>query len=154
MVKREKGQSLVEFAFTLPFLVMFLMCILYVGMLITDYMSVTSMAREVARSAAVVDLKGKKTYEELGKAYGEVGANYSKFYESKSSLLMYRLEDIAIDQESVDPHKKGNDAVRASVTVKIKDERDTNFFIFKSLRLVFPEELKSSTVMRREDELS
>jgi Flp pilus assembly protein TadG len=52
-LRREGGQSVVEFAFVLPFLVVLLLAIWQVGVAFYNYLAITDAARVGARYAAV-----------------------------------------------------------------------------------------------------
>lgn len=53
LLKREEGQSIVEFALVLPILLMLFMGIIEFGRIINCYMVINNLAREGARFAAV-----------------------------------------------------------------------------------------------------
>jgi Flp pilus assembly protein TadG len=52
-LKRQDGQSIVEFAFMMPFLVLLLVAIWQFGLAFRNYLSITDAARVGARKAAV-----------------------------------------------------------------------------------------------------
>jgi Flp pilus assembly protein TadG len=52
-LRREDGQSIVEFAFVMPFLVFLILAICQFGLAFHDYISITDAARVGARAAAV-----------------------------------------------------------------------------------------------------
>lgn len=52
-MERQKGQSMVEFAFILPLFVFIFLAIMYMGMLFADYLSFNDIARSAARYAAI-----------------------------------------------------------------------------------------------------
>jgi len=67
MMKKNKGQSLVEFALVLPLFLFLVFAIIYAGMLFHDYTTLTGIARSAAREAAIVtetDYTGIKTFYE------------------------------------------------------------------------------------------
>ncbi len=53
-MKKNKGQSLVEFTLVLPFFLFLVFAIIYCGMLFHDYSTLSSIARSAAREAAIV----------------------------------------------------------------------------------------------------
>ena len=53
-MKKDKGQSLVEFTLVLPFFLFLVFAIIYCGMLFHDYSSLSSIARSAAREAAIM----------------------------------------------------------------------------------------------------
>ena len=52
-MERQKGQSMVEFAFILPLFVFIFLAIMYMGMLFADYLSFNDIARSAARYTAI-----------------------------------------------------------------------------------------------------
>lgn len=54
-MRKQKGQSLVEFALVIPFFLLLIFGLIYSGMLFHDYTSISNMARSAAREAAVTD---------------------------------------------------------------------------------------------------
>lgn len=54
MRKFQKGQAIVEFALVLPFLILFIIGLMYFGLMFSNYVSMNNIAREVARSAAML----------------------------------------------------------------------------------------------------
>lgn len=52
-MKRQKGQSLVEFALVFPFFLLFILGLIYSGMLFYDYSTLSVIARSVARERAI-----------------------------------------------------------------------------------------------------
>jgi Flp pilus assembly protein TadG len=61
-IKRQKGQSIVEFALVLPFLLAFILSIVYFGFVFSDYLALNSLARTIARDAALADGNGGANY--------------------------------------------------------------------------------------------
>ena len=51
---KQKGQGLVEFALTFPIYIFLLFALIYSGILFYDYATLTNIARESAREAAIV----------------------------------------------------------------------------------------------------
>ena len=79
---RQKGQSIVEFAIVLPFLLLIVLGIMYSGFLYSDYEAINDLARMAARDASLMTAEAyKKTtdsgaaakFSELEAKYGEVG---------------------------------------------------------------------------------
>lgn len=52
-MKKQKGQSLVEFALVFPFFLLLIFAIIYCGMLFYDYSTLSSIARSAARERAI-----------------------------------------------------------------------------------------------------
>ncbi|SDO78537.1 TadE/TadG family type IV pilus assembly protein [Selenomonas ruminantium] len=68
----QKGQAIVEFALLLPLFLILLFGILYTGMIMADYLTLSSMARSSAREAAVISTEKYKQSK-----YSTVISNYS-----------------------------------------------------------------------------
>ena len=60
MQNLQRGQSMVEFAITLPLFFLMFFFIFYAGMIMADYLSLSSLARSSAREASIV--KEEKQY--------------------------------------------------------------------------------------------
>ena len=54
-MKKQKGQSLVEFALVLPLFLILIFGLIYSGMLFHDYTSLSNTARSAAREAAITE---------------------------------------------------------------------------------------------------
>ncbi len=85
MRRFQKGQSLVEFAFILPFLVLFMIGLMYFGLMFSNYVAMNDIAREAARSAAMLDDTTYKDsrFDTIRQAYTDKFKNDT----SKSSTL-------------------------------------------------------------------
>lgn len=72
---RQKGQSIVEFAVVLPFLLLIVLGIMYSGFIYSDYEAINDLARMAARDASVMTAEAyKKTgFDDLEAKYEEVG---------------------------------------------------------------------------------
>ena len=64
--RRQRGQSMVEFAIVIPFFLVFIMGIAYFGAAISDYIALNNMARSCAREASI---GGPSTYRQLETKY-------------------------------------------------------------------------------------
>lgn len=53
MERNQKGQETVSFAFVLPFFILLIMGVIYVGFLFADYLSLSNLARSSAREASI-----------------------------------------------------------------------------------------------------
>ena len=78
-MKSEKGQDIVEFALLLPFFLLIICGIIYVGFFFSDYMTLSSIARTAARETAVMEDKaeelannGKTKYEKVEDKYDDL----------------------------------------------------------------------------------
>ena len=61
-MRKQKGQAVVEFALVLPLFFMFFWGIVYTGLLYSDYLTLSNLARESARAASI---QGAEHYEEI-----------------------------------------------------------------------------------------
>ena len=53
MKRKQNGQAAIELALVLPFFILFFMAIAYLGMTFADYLTLSNIARDSARYAAV-----------------------------------------------------------------------------------------------------
>lgn len=67
----QKGQSVVEFALVLPLFLLLVMGIFYIGMVMADYLTLSSIARSSAREAAIIssDSDYKNNYKKIRDKY-------------------------------------------------------------------------------------
>lgn len=64
--RRQRGQSMIEFAIVVPFFLIFIMGIAYFGAAISDYIALNNIARSCAREASI---GGPSTYRQLETKY-------------------------------------------------------------------------------------
>lgn len=57
-MKKQKGQTLVEFTLVLPFFLLLIFGLIYSGMLFYDYSTLSNMARSAARERAITPATG------------------------------------------------------------------------------------------------
>ncbi len=70
----QKGQSVIEFALVLPLFLLLVMGISYIGMVMADYLTLSSIARSSAREAAIIVDQDK-----VDKNYPNVKKNYEDY---------------------------------------------------------------------------
>lgn len=113
-MKKNKGQSLVEFALVIPFFLFLVFAIIYAGMLFHDYSTLTGIARSAAREAAIVE-----------------GTNYSgiqTFYEQQSRNTLTTLYTLQSSSPiSIANETQGDGTV--GVRVRIKMVRTINSYV-------------------------
>lgn len=68
-MKRQKGQSLVEFALVTPFFLLLVFALIYSGMLFHDYNTLSNIARSAAREAAILESTSQTDYNEIAGHY-------------------------------------------------------------------------------------
>ena len=80
-MKRQRGQTLVEFALMAPMMFLLIFGMIYGGVMFVDYMNLNNDARALARRIAVADVS---TRDALLKEYPEVdGKSIKRFYDIK-----------------------------------------------------------------------
>lgn len=153
-MRRGKGQATVEFALALPFLVFFLMVFIYLGLFLMDYMNMTTMAREAARAASLVEIQNPSAYENDSKrrkaiqaAYKKIGENYVEIYKQNAPLVFYRVKAIDFQLKTV---VKPSDGVEAKMELQPKKDQDLQF-VLDIVKAVLPKQVERTAVMRRED---
>lgn len=67
----QRGQAIVEFAIVLPLFVLLVFAIFFIGMMMVDYLTLSSLARSSARDAAVIKVEDYKKYK-----YQEIRSKY------------------------------------------------------------------------------
>lgn len=130
-MKRQNGQSIVEFAIVLPFFLLLLFGIFYSGMLFHDYSSLSNIARSAAREAAITS----------GINYNDIKTHYQN-QELLTSL--YRKEPIEI--------KKGeNDTNENEVYVKITMRLNVHFPL---IAMMLPESFDVVYFMKKDQSIT
>lgn len=100
-MKKQKGQAVLEFALVLPFFLMLCFGILFAGLLFSDYLTLSNLARESARAASI---QGNDHYQ----AIKDAGAS------QKLLTRLYSLNNIIIE-----------DGNNSSVTVTLEVSRNS-----------------------------
>ena len=114
--RRQRGQSMVEFAIVIPFFLVFIMGIAYFGAAISDYIALNNMARSCAREASI---GGPSTYRQLETKYSAQDLT-AGLYEWGPNVPR-ELADINV--EKVLPKATGD---HGNVVVKIYSKIDPN----------------------------
>lgn len=104
----QKGQSTVEFAFVVPFLVFLFLALVYGGMLFMDYIQYNNAARAIARDVAFSQNENTEALKE-------------KYFNPLTSLYQPVLEPPAIDEDT------------KQVTVTISLTRTVNLGFFDEI---------------------
>lgn len=100
-MRKEKGQAVVEFALVLPFFLMLCFGIIFAGLLFSDYLTLSNLARESARAASI---EGNDHYDAI-----EQAATNQRFL-----TRLYSLNDMTIE-----------DGNNSSVTVTLDVRRNS-----------------------------
>ena len=66
VMKKQKGQTLVEFTLILPFFLLLIFGLIYSGMLFYDYSTLSNMARSAARERAITPTTGEGAVDNPG----------------------------------------------------------------------------------------
>lgn len=98
---RQKGQSIVEFAIVLPFLLLIVLGIMYSGFIYSDYEAINDLARMAARDASVMTAETYQKTSDSGTAVGfdELEAKYEAVGLPNN---LYVLRNVEIDYNSTD----------------------------------------------------
>ena len=115
--RRQRGQSMVEFAIVIPFFLVFIMGIAYFGAAISDYIALNNMARSCAREASI---QGPSHYDELEDKYLKQDLT-AGLYEWGPQARSRELADINV--EKVLPKATGD---HGNVVVTLKSKIDPN----------------------------
>lgn len=113
----QKGQLLVEFAIILPLFLLFIFAIIYFSMIFLDYMTLSTVARNSAREAAVVTSE-----TESANGYPTIRERYKN---QKLPVDIYDWDPTSSDfvieyMPSQNTNEHGN--VKATVKAKLNDD--------------------------------
>ena len=113
-MKKQKGQSLVEFALVIPFFLFLVFAIIYCGMLFHDYSALSSIARSAAREAAIM------TEVPTNGHYDTVETFY--FNQTQDTLTtLYKTQSVDVEHKDKDGE--------AFVIVRIKMARTIQSYV-------------------------
>ncbi len=116
---KEKGQAIVEFAIILPFLIMFVLGIMYGGFLYSDYEALNDLARTIARDASMAT--STSYYDTIRTKYIELA--------SSSSLLpnnLYVWDPSKQEQLKIEYYNTTEDGTSAVQIVKVTLSAELN----------------------------
>lgn len=116
-MKFQKGQSIVEFTLLLPLFLLFIFAIIYFSMIFLDYMTLSTVARNSAREAAVVTSE-----TESANGYPTIREHYKN---QKLPVDIYDWDPTSSDfvieyVPSQNTNEHGN--VRVTVKAKLNDD--------------------------------
>lgn len=132
-MKQDKGQSLVEFAFAFPFVIMLIFGIMYCGMMFYDYASLSSIARSSTREAAI------SQQSHPGERYTELEERYK---EEQKYLLTGLYETDGADYFKIKEDQHGY--ITTTISMKLPDQ--TSYV----MRMVLPDRYSIRYHMRKE----
>lgn len=133
MMKRDRGQGLVEFAFVFPFVIILLFGIIYAGIMFYDYASLSSIARSSTREAAI------EQQSRPGKRYTELEERYK---EEQKYLLTGLYETDGADYFKIEEDQHGY----ITTTISMKLPNQTSYV----MRMVLPNRYVVRYYMRKE----
>ena len=131
-MRRQRGQSAVEFALMAPIVFLMIFAAIYGGAMFMDYLNLSNEARTVARSIAVASDKEEaiKPYQETtttddkGKEITTGGKTFERFYEIKmtAAFIKYVDEDGVENEEEKDTSDDADDVLVKVVFVRKNDD--------------------------------
>ena len=115
---RQKGQSIVEFAVVLPFLLLIVLGIMYSGFIYSDYEAINDLARMAARDASVMTAESYNTKESSNADAAIIG--FSDLEEQYKAIRLpnnlYILRDVSIVYDAT------NQRVAVTVTAELNPD--------------------------------
>lgn len=145
---KQKAQSIVEFALVLPFFLMFVFGIFSVSGIFADYLYLSTVARNSAREASVVDMSGdyQSRYQKIIKSYNGLYLPVN-IYDWDSQKKEYF--DITYDQDSqnvlvtINAKMNSKGSLFASVVDRIAGEKNLHKFDMNITYTMYSENNKS-----------
>ena len=115
---RQKGQSIVEFAVVLPFLLLIVLGIMYSGFIYSDYEAINDLARMAARDASVMTAESYNTKESSNADAAIIGfSDLEEQYEAiRLPNNLYILRDVSIVYDAT------NQRVAVTVTAELNPD--------------------------------
>ena len=77
-MKRQRGQTMIEFALMLPFMALFIFGMIYGGAMFMEYLNFSNNARQIAREVSV--LANEEERDNIIKSYSEEGKDGEKTF--------------------------------------------------------------------------
>lgn len=127
--RRQRGQSMVEFAIVIPFFLVFIMGIAYFGAAISDYIALNNMARSCAREASI---GGPSTYRQLENKYLSQDLT-AGLYEWGPQARSRDLADIKVKPDPLAAAAGDHGNVVVKIYSKIDPSKENAATIFKRL---------------------
>ena len=88
-MRKQKGQAIVEFALVFPLMLLFLWGILYGGLLFKDYLTLSNLARDSARTASI---QGAAQYDAI-RAQGAQQTILTDLYTWNGDASSFQIAD-------------------------------------------------------------
>lgn len=113
-MKRQRGQTMIEFALMLPFMALFIFGMIYGGAMFMEYLDFSNQARQIARDIAV--LSNEEERADLVDNYKET-AKFTRFYNMERTIYFVNEYDEIVGDAS--------DGYNVKVTVTFtRDNKD------------------------------
>ena len=96
-MRKQKGQAIVEFTLVFPLMLLFLWGILYGGLLFKDYLTLSNLARDSARTASI---QGAAQYDAI-RAQGAQQTILTDLYTWNGDANSFQIADGANDSVQV-----------------------------------------------------
>ena len=96
-MRKQKGQAIVEFTLVFPLMLLFLWGILYGGLLFKDYLTLSNLARDSARTASI---QGAAQYDAI-RAQGAQQTILTELYTWNGDANSFQIADGANDSVQV-----------------------------------------------------
>ena len=122
-MKLQKGQGLVEFALILPFLMLVIFGLMYLGLMFSDYIALNNIAREAARKATVVTTETYRSDPE----FNNIKNTFSS-QDLPNGMYSFNSSDINIEADT-----DSNSQYRVTVTVTANAANDSLLTVFNNI---------------------
>lgn len=128
-MKQQRGQTMVEFALMLPFMVLFILGMIYGGAMFMEYLNFSNNARQIAREVSV--LENVDNREDIIKSYSDDGKDgekkFAHFY-TATRKIFYTYEKKTVTVTNTDgetTETEENDTSKpVDVVVMVEFKRD------------------------------
>ena len=127
-MKRQRGQTLVEFALILPLMALFIFGMIYGGAMFMQYLNFSNEARQIAREVSV--LENVKNREDIITKYGQE-TELSRFYTAVRKIYFVDKDNNIVKNDAGNP-VYNSDAVDVMVEVTFtRDNKDLPWILYK-----------------------
>ena len=127
-MKRQRGQTLVEFALILPLMALFIFGMIYGGAMFMQYLNFSNEARQIAREISV--LENVTNREDIITKYGQE-TELSRFYKAVRKIYFVDKDNnIVKDTEGKPTYNTDSVDVMVEVTFT-RDNKDLPWILYK-----------------------
>ena len=129
-MNKQKGQSTFEFAIVLPFFLLLIFCLIYIGMAMADYLSLSSIARSSAREAAIIQVENEvnSNYSDMKKKYYNYTLPMDIYTwnprETSDFDIEYKKHNVVV---TINARLNENGFILANIVNKLADSTNSNF---------------------------